>query len=63
MIDGVEVFRGAGNVFAALGLPDTNKLKIKTGLVVKIREAIHTHGLTLQEAVNRMGIPRQGYSV
>jgi len=26
--------RGSGNVFADLGLPDADKLKIKTGLVI-----------------------------
>ncbi len=36
-IEGVEVQCGSGNVFADLGLPDAEKLKIKTGLVVEIR--------------------------
>jgi len=31
LIDGVEVQRGSGNVFADLGLPDADKLKIKSG--------------------------------
>ena len=29
--NGVEVQRGSGNVFADLGLPDADKLKIKSG--------------------------------
>ena len=29
------------NVYADLGLPDAEKLKIKTGLVVEIRKAMH----------------------
>jgi len=33
-VDGIEVQRGSGNVFADLGLPDADKLKIKTGLVI-----------------------------
>jgi len=33
-IDGIEMQRGSGNVFADLGLPDADKLKIKTGLVI-----------------------------
>ena len=56
MIDGVEVHRGSGNVFADLGLPDAEKLKIKTGLVVEIRKAMQKRGLTQQEAAKRMGI-------
>jgi predicted XRE-type DNA-binding protein len=33
MIDGVEVEMSSGNVFADVGLPDADKLKIKSGLV------------------------------
>jgi predicted XRE-type DNA-binding protein len=56
IVDGVEVHRSSGNVFADLGLPDAEKLKIKTGLVIEIRKAIHKLGLTQQEAAKRMGI-------
>jgi predicted XRE-type DNA-binding protein len=55
-IEGVEVYRGSGNVFADLGLPDAEKLKIKTGLVIEIRKAMKSLGLTQQEAAKRMGI-------
>jgi len=54
--DGVEVQRSSGNVFADLGLPDADKLKIKTGLVIEIRKAMQRLGLTQQEAARRMGI-------
>jgi predicted XRE-type DNA-binding protein len=57
-IEGVEVRRGSGNVFADLGLPDAEKLKIKTGLVVEIRKAMRALGLTQQEAARRMGVPQ-----
>ena len=40
VIDGVEVQRSSGNVYADLGLPDAEKLKIKTGLVIEIRKAM-----------------------
>jgi predicted XRE-type DNA-binding protein len=56
LMDGVAVHRGSGNVFADLGLPDAKKLKIKTGLVIVIRKAIATLGLTQQAAAKRMGI-------
>ena len=56
IIEGVEVQRSSGNVFADLELPDAEKLKIKTGLVVEIRKAIRVLGLTQQEAAKRMGI-------
>ena len=57
-IEGVEVQRGSGNVFADLGLPDAERLKIKTGLVVEIRKAMRALGLTQQEAAKRMGVPQ-----
>jgi predicted XRE-type DNA-binding protein len=56
LIDRVEVQRGSGNVYADLGLPDAEKLKIKTGLVIAIRKAMNSLGLTQQEAARRMGI-------
>ena len=58
IIEGVEIQRSSGNVFADLGLPDAEKLKIKTGLVVEIRNAIRALGLTQQAAATRMGIPQ-----
>ena len=56
LVDGVEVQRGSGNVFADLDLPDAVRLKIKTGLVVEIRKAMRSLGLTELEAAKRMGI-------
>ena len=56
IVEGVEVQRGSGNVYADLGLPDAEKLKIKTGLVIEIRKAMRALGLTQQAAARRMGI-------
>ena len=56
LINGVEVRSGSGNVFADLGLPDAEKLKIKTGLVIEIRKAMKSLGLTQQDAAKRMGV-------
>ena len=58
IIESVEVQRSSGNVFADLGLPDAEKLKIKTGLVVEIRRAMRALGLTQLAAAKRMGIPQ-----
>ena len=55
-IDGIEVEISSGNVFADLGLPDAEQLKIKSGLVVEITRAIHRLDLTQEEAGRRMGI-------
>ena len=62
IIEGVEVQRSSSNVFADLGLPDAEKLKIKTGLVVEIRKAMRALGLTQQAAAKRMGIPQRKVS-
>ncbi|AKM33488.1 XRE family transcriptional regulator (plasmid) [Pandoraea faecigallinarum] len=56
IIEGVEVQRSSGNVFADLGVPEAQKLKIKTGLVIEIRKAMRALGLTQQAAAERMGI-------
>lgn len=56
IIDGIEVDMGSGNVFADLGLPDAEKLKIKSGLVIEITKAVRKLGLTQDEAARRMGI-------
>lgn len=58
VIEGTEIETGSGNVFADLGLPDAEKLKIKSGLVIEITRAIRKLGLTQEEAGHRMGIPQ-----
>lgn len=57
-VNGIEVDIGSGNVFADLGLPDADKLKIKSGLVIEITRAIRSLGLTQKAAAERMGIPQ-----
>jgi predicted XRE-type DNA-binding protein len=56
IIDRIGVERSSGNVFADLGLPDAEKLKIKSGLVFEITKAIRHQELTQQAAAARMGI-------
>lgn len=58
LVEGIEVETGSGNVFADLGLPDAEKLKIKSGLVIEITRAVRQLGLTQEEAGRRMGIPQ-----
>lgn len=56
IINGGEVWHSSGNVFADLGLPNAEKLKIKRGLVMEIDDAINRLGLTQQQAAKRMGL-------
>ena len=58
MIEGIEIETSSGNVFADLGLPDAEKLKIKSGLVIEITRAVRRLGLTQEGAGRRMGIPQ-----
>lgn len=55
-IEGTDVHWGSDNVYADLGLADPEKLHIKTGLVIEIRKAMQSLGLTQQAAAKRMGI-------
>jgi len=55
-IDGIEFEVSSGNVFADLALPDADKLKIKSGLVIEIARAVRRLGLTQEQAGRRMGI-------
>ena len=49
---------GSGNVFADLGLPNADKLKIKSGLVIEIIRAMQRLKLAQKAAAERMGIPQ-----
>lgn len=55
-INGIEIEQSSGNVFADLEVPDAEKLKIKSGLVIEISRAILKLNLSQVEASKRMGI-------
>ena len=46
IVDGIEVEIGSGIVFEDLALPDADKLKIKSGLVIEITKAMRQLGWT-----------------
>jgi len=56
IVENIAVEASSGNVFADLGLPDADKLKIKSGLVIEITRAVRGLGLTQEDAGLRMGI-------
>lgn len=58
IVEGNEILHGSGNVYADLGLPNAERLKVKTGLVIEIRKAVRRLGLTQEAAAERMGISR-----
>ena len=55
-LKGADVEMSSGNVFADLGLPDADKLKIKSGLVIEITKAVRRLGLSQAEAGRRMSL-------
>jgi predicted XRE-type DNA-binding protein len=56
IINGVEVITGSNNIYADLDLENAEKLKIKTGLIIKIIKAMHSQEITQDQAAKRMGI-------
>ena len=56
IVEGIDIEAGSGNVFADLGLPDADRLKIKSGLTIEITKAIQRLRLTQSDAARRMGI-------
>ncbi|WP_105386494.1 helix-turn-helix domain-containing protein [Neorhizobium alkalisoli] len=58
VVDGIEVETSSGNVFADLGLPDAEKLKVKSGLMIEITKAVRRLSLTQEEAGRRIGLPQ-----
>ena len=61
MINTIEA--SSGNVFADLGLPDAEELKIKSGLVIEITRALRRLKLTQDEAGRLMGISQAKVSL
>ena len=57
-INQTQAERGSGNVFADFGLPNADKLKIKSGLVVEIVKTIRQLKLTQKAAAERMNMPQ-----
>lgn len=56
IVNGIEVTTSSGNVFADLGLPDAEKLKVKSGLTIEIIKAVRRLDLTQEEAGRRIGL-------
>jgi predicted XRE-type DNA-binding protein len=56
---GVNVELGSGNVFADLGLPDADKLDLKSGLVIEIAKVVRLRCLAPHEAAHRLGITEE----
>lgn len=58
----IRVTRSSGNIYADLGLPDAEELRVKAGVVVAIDHAIKLHKLTQTAAAERTGIAQPDLS-
>lgn len=56
MTEEIKVYSGSGNVFADLGLPNSDELLIKAELVHQISELISERKLTQIEAAELLGV-------
>ena len=50
-----EVEESSGNVFADMGLPDSDQEMLKAELILKIHRLLKEQGLTQKEAAKRLG--------
>jgi predicted XRE-type DNA-binding protein len=62
MKNDLKVKRSNGNIFADLGLPDAEKLRIKAQIVAAIGNQIRHQGLTQMAAAERMGVKQPDVS-
>lgn len=57
-----KVGKGSGNVFADLGLPQTQDLQVKAELTRQLHNRIKALGLTQVEAARRLGLKQPDVS-
>jgi len=58
----IEAHEGSGNVFADLGLPDSEERLLKANIVVELRRLIKERGLTQVKAAKLVGISQPDLS-
>jgi predicted XRE-type DNA-binding protein len=58
----IEVYEGTGNVFADLGLPDSEERLSKANIVAELSHLIKDRGLTQVKAAKLVGISQPGLS-
>ena len=61
-VDGVEIELSSGNIYSDLGFINARRLKIKSGLAIKISKAMRDLGLSQEAAGRRMGLTQSKVS-
>ena len=51
-----QIERGSSNVYADLGLPDADQMRVKADLVTRIASLLKDEGLTQTAAANLLGL-------
>lgn len=58
----IEVYEGSGNVFADLGLPNSEERKLKASIVIELHRLVKERGLTQVKAAKLVGISQPDLS-
>ena len=58
----IEAYESSGNVFADLGLPDSEERMLKAGIVIELRRLIKERELTQVKAAKLVGISQPDLS-
>jgi predicted XRE-type DNA-binding protein len=58
----IEAYESSGNVFADLGLPDSEERMLKAGIVVELRRLIKERELTQVKAAKLVGVSQPDLS-
>ncbi len=61
--DKIEVYKGSGNVFTDLGLPNPEQRLLKAGIVSELHRLIKQRGLTQVKAARLVGIHQPDLSL
>jgi len=62
MKEQIEIEKSSGNIYADLGLPDSEEMLVKARLAAKIGEIIKHRHLTQQQAAEILGMPQSKIS-
>lgn len=54
--DDLQIIPSSGNVFADLGVPNPEVMKLRTELIVEIRRTMEEKGWTQAEAAKHLGV-------
>lgn len=54
----IQIIKSSGNIFADLGVPNPEVMKLRTELIVEIRRTMEERGWNRTEAAENLGVSR-----